>query len=201
MFERKSAPEGLPAACDVEIYRAVCRGSEEAIGTVYQRHGGLIYRYSLRMSRDPSIAEEVTQEVFLILLRQSERFDPSRAALSTWLCGIARRLIWRHLERRGRDVLMETPEDEGAAESWDDPVTALDRSEAVTAVHEGLDALPAELREVIVLCEFEEMKYEEAAMALGVPVGTVRSRLNRAKARLARLLRGPAVKAHGGRTR
>ena len=75
----------------------------------------------------------------------------------------------------------------------DDPSVVLSRKEAVATVRRGLDELPPHMKEVIVLCEFEEMTYEDAAVVLNVPIGTVRSRLHRAKAGLAQLLRADAV--------
>jgi RNA polymerase sigma-70 factor (ECF subfamily) len=143
------------------------------------------------MSRDATVAEEITQEVFLALLTQIDRYDAGRGALSTWLCGIARRKLWKHLERN--HVATFDFDDETAAElpcPSDGPAELLLRREAVSAVRAGLDELPPVLREVVILCAFEEMSYEEAAQVLAVPVGTVRSRLHRAKARLAGLLRG-----------
>jgi RNA polymerase sigma-70 factor (ECF subfamily) len=192
MFERWV--RGGPSAphSEAELFRALATGDGAAMAALYQLHGGLIYRFSLRMSHDESIAEEVTQEVFLALLKQADRFDPRQAALSTWLCGIARRLVWKHLERRQRmGPLDESSEIESPE---DDPGVLLIRKEAVLAVQRGLDELPIDLRAVIILCEFEEMKYEDAAVVLAVPVGTVRSRLHRAKNRLALLLcEDPAI--------
>lgn len=194
MFERERRGQRSNSESDTDLYRAVAQGSDEAMATIYQRHGPLIYRFSLRISQDQSIAEEVTQDVFLALLRQADRFDPARAALSTWLCGIARRLVWKQLKLRQRHLLIDLPEDDSEAESLDgDPDVTLSRKEAVAAVQRGLDTLPVQLKEVIVLCEFEEMKYEDAALVVGVPVGTIRSRLHRAKARLALALGGAAM--------
>jgi RNA polymerase sigma-70 factor (ECF subfamily) len=174
---------------DAELHQAALKGSGEAMAALYRRHGGLVYRFTLRMSRDEAIAEEVTQEVFLALLNQLDRFDPEKAALATWLCGIARRQLWKHLERF--DFSCAENDDAPQAESAEDsPVTWLIRQEAVAAVRQGLDELALPLREVIVLCELEEMSYEQAALVLAVPIGTVRSRLHRAKARLTALMRG-----------
>lgn len=194
MFERLSRNPKMDTSSDARLHQAAQQGSEKAMATLYRQHGALIYRFSLRMCQDPAIAEEVTQEVFMALMQQGERFDPARAALSTWLCGIARRQVWKHLEKRQRDLpggLSECDdEDEGfeAASPDDDPATVLTRQEAVTMVRRGIDELPSHLREVIVLCEFEEMTYEEAALIIAVPVGTIRSRLHRARLRLKSLL-------------
>jgi RNA polymerase sigma-70 factor (ECF subfamily) len=196
MFERLMSWRHIDEKSDTELHRAVLDGSGEAMAALYRRHGGLVYRFTLRMSRDRLVAEEVTQEVFLALLNQADRFDPHRAALSTWLCGIARRQLWKHLGRLDSCATSNTEDDRAETESPDDsPVTWLMRQEAVAIVRLGLEELPMPLKEVIVLCELEEMTYEQAALILAVPIGTVRSRLHRAKARLAALLRGDVVSA------
>jgi RNA polymerase sigma-70 factor, ECF subfamily len=194
MFKHLQRDRELDQQPDAGLERAARLGGEEAISVLYRRHGALIYRFSLRMCQDASIAEEVTQEVFLALLRQADRYDPARAALSTWLCGIARRQVWKHLERRQRDCPIASTDQDGEsyeAESLvDSPADALTRKESVDLVRHALDELPADLKEVILLCEFEEMTYEEAAQVVAVPVGTIRSRLHRAKARLRLILIG-----------
>ena len=197
MFERLLRRRLDGELSDVELHRAALGGSGEAMAAIYRRHGGLVYRFTLRMSGNDAVAEEITQEVFLALLTQIDRFDAARGALSTWLCGIARRQLWKYLERSGAagilDAGLRDSDEESAAElvcPSDGPAETLLRREAVEAVRAGMDELPPALREVVILCALEEMSYEEAAQVLSVPVGTVRSRLHRAKARLAGLLRG-----------
>jgi RNA polymerase sigma factor (sigma-70 family) len=190
MFERLRRRRLEGELSDGELHRAALAGSGEAMAALYQRHGGLVYRFSLQMSRDAAVAEEITQEVFLALLTRIDRFDAGRGALSTWLCGIARRQFWKRLEQNESAGAFD---EESAAElecPTDGPAEILLRHEAVAAVRAGMDELPAPLREVVILCALEEMSYEQAAQVLAVPVGTVRSRLHRAKARLAGLLRG-----------
>jgi RNA polymerase sigma-70 factor (ECF subfamily) len=179
------------AASDADLLSSVARGNRGAVATLYDRHGALIYRYSLRMSGDVSIAEEVTQEVFLAMLRQANQFDPRRGLLSTWLCAIARRLVWKQLRNRHRLVPLDI--DDGPEQSTsmaDNPDLLLTRKQVVELVRKGMDALPPQMKEVIILCEFEEMTYDDAAVVLDVPIGTVRSRLHRARVRLAQVLEG-----------
>jgi RNA polymerase sigma-70 factor (ECF subfamily) len=194
MFGSRSRQEPFDRDSDVEIYRAAAQGNGEAMALLYQRYGSLIYRFSLRLSRDESIAEEVTQDVFVAILKEGARYDPRCAAPSTWMCAIARRLVWKHLDRRQRHAPMEDSSQQTFPSPNDEPDIALGRNQAIAAVQRGIDELPPEFREVVILCEFEEMKYGEVALVLGVPVGTVRSRLHRAKARLALLLRGTAAR-------
>jgi RNA polymerase sigma-70 factor (ECF subfamily) len=179
---------------DADLARAIGRGDGEAMAELYRRYGALIYRFILRMSQNATIAEEVTQEVFLALLRQPNQFDPQRAALSTWLCGIARRQLWKHLERNHRFVPLDPEQELFDPISPDpDPAEWLTRREAVDSVREGIDRLSVPLKEVIVLCELEGLTYEQVAQILTIPIGTVRSRLFRAKARLALLLQERAI--------
>jgi len=194
MFERFETREQSGEAPDTELLQAALNGSGDAISALYRRHGSLIYRFTLRISQDPGIAEEVTQEVFLALLNQLDRFDPARGALSTWLCGIARRQLLKHLGKFEDDRTGGGENDAIETESLDDsPMTMLIRQEAVASVWRGLNELPLPLREVIVLCELEEMSYEATATVLAIPIGTVRSRLHRAKARLASQLRNQTL--------
>jgi RNA polymerase sigma-70 factor (ECF subfamily) len=192
MFDRLRRRRVNGELSDEELHRAALTGSSEAMAALYRIHGGLVYRFTLQMSRNEAIAEEITQEVFLALLTQIDRFDAARGTLSTWLCGIARRQLWKYLERSDPEALLDV-DDASAAELQcpsDGPAEILLRREAVAAVRAGMDELPPALREVVILCALEEMSYEQASQVLTVPVGTVRSRLHRAKARLAGLLRG-----------
>ena len=95
MFERLRRGRLDGELSDEELHRAALAGSGEAMAALYRRHGGLVYRFTLQMSRNAAVAEEITQEVFLALLTQIDRFDAGRGALSTWLCGIARRQLWK----------------------------------------------------------------------------------------------------------
>jgi len=191
MFERLRRRRVDGELSDEELHRAALAGSGEATAALYRRHGGLVYRFTLQMSRNDAVAEEIAQEVFLALLTQMDRFDAGRGSLSTWLCGIARRQLWKYLERN--EAAAFDFDEESAAElpcPSEGPAELLLRREAVAAVRAGMEELPPVLREVVILCALEEMSYEQAAQVLAVPVGTVRSRLHRAKARLAGLLRG-----------
>jgi len=194
MFERLRSGERVGGESDTDLHRAALRGNGEAMATLYRRHGPLVYRFTLRMSQNPSIAEEVTQEVFLALLRHTDRFDPSRSALSTWLCSIARNQLSKYFERNMRYQSVDEDEETFDPPSFEDsPALWLTRKEVVEAVRQGIDTLPVPLKEVLLLCEFEDMTYEQAAYILNVPIGTIRSRLHRAKLRLQPLLRPVAT--------
>ncbi|HEY9434899.1 MAG TPA: RNA polymerase sigma factor [Blastocatellia bacterium] len=180
---------------DDELLRLMASGVEEAFATLYHRYQGRVFRFALLMSGCHATADDVTQEVFLALLRDACQYDSSRGALLAYLYGIARKQVLRVLKRSRpfTQLVDEADEDNPVAIrhliSQADPLNELTRNEVAGAVRQAVLALPARYREVVVLCDFQEMSYAEAADALDCSVGTVSSRLNRARALLARRLR------------
>lgn len=180
---------------DAELLELLLAGNDQAFTALYQRHQGAVYRFALLMSGSANIAEEVTQEVFLVLMREAHRYDPARGMLSAYLCGVARNYVLRFLDRERPYVpLLEESE---AAEALtltqliapDDPFGNCTRNEVIKLVRQAVLALPARYREVVVLCDFQEMSYAEAAVALDCAIGTVNSRLHRGHALLLKKLR------------
>lgn len=180
---------------DHELLRLMAAGDEEAFATLYRRHQGQVYRFALLMSGSPAQADDVTQEVFLALMRSVQRYDASRGPLAAFLYGIARHQVLRCLQReRAYNALEEETENSATLTpqgllALEDPFADLVQSEMIHAVRQAVLALPARYREVIVLCDFQELSYAEAALALDCALGTVSSRLNRARALLADRLR------------
>ncbi len=176
-----------PTETDDELLSRLRRGDEAAFVTLYRRRQGAIYRFAMHMSGSATAAEDITQEVFLALLRQECGFDPERGTLSGYLFGIARKLVLRNLERRRADVPIESESDEAASPELaviDDPLVDLTRREGMEALRRAVMALPRRYREVVLLCDLEELDYADAAVVLQCPIGTVRSRLHRARALL-----------------
>jgi len=144
------------------------------------------------------VAEDVTQEVFMALIRDNHGFDPGRGSLAAYLYGIARNHVLRRLDRDRVFVPINDAADESdliqpaQLIAQGDPLGDLTRSEMVEQVRSAVLALPAHYREVIVLCELHEMSYAEAAAVIDCAVGTVRSRLHRARALLVEKLRPSA---------
>lgn len=172
---------------DDELLIRIHSGDEHAFVSLYRRRQAAIYRFSLHMSGLETVAEDITQEVFLTLLREGSGYEPERGSLSGYLFGIARKLVLRHLERGRLDVALDGGLDETALPALtvdDDPLRDLTHREGLEALHRAVLALPRRYREVVVLCDLEEMDYADAAAALGCPIGTVRSRLHRARALL-----------------
>jgi RNA polymerase sigma-70 factor (ECF subfamily) len=177
---------------DEELFVRLQEGDEAAFTLLYRRRQGPIYRFALHMTGNLVVAEDVTQEVFLALLTGGLRFDATRGPLAPFLFGVARNRILKRLRR-----LKEVYSEEDCSID-DDLLENLVRREAVEQVRRAVLSLPPTYREVVVLCDLEESSYEDAAMVLECPVGTVRSRLNRGRAMLAQKLR-PAAAASPGR--
>jgi len=169
------------SSSDAALVGAIRRGDEEAFARLYAAYQGPIFRYALHMC-GPGAADDVVQDTFMALLRGG-RFDAGRGTLAGYLFGIARhhilkRLAVSRLEAPGDDELIEA-----AADDWS-PFDEMSRAEAVEAVRAAIQSLPPAYREIITLCELEELDYAAAAGVVECPVGTVRSRLHRAKALL-----------------
>jgi RNA polymerase sigma-70 factor (ECF subfamily) len=178
---------------DDELLRLMASGNETAFTVLYQRRQGAVYRFALQMSGSPSAAEEVTQEVFLMLLREPTGYDPARGPLASFLYGIARHLVWRRLaqDRPHVPLGVEGDEDSRTPEQLiarSEVESDLARDQAVQSLRRAVLALPAGYREAVVLCDLHELSYAEAADVLGCAVGTVRSRLHRARALLSERL-------------
>jgi RNA polymerase sigma-70 factor (ECF subfamily) len=172
---------------DDELLFRLRNGDEQAFAALYRRRQGAIYRFAVHMSGSPAAAEDIAQEVFMALLREECGYDRERGTLSGYLFGIARKLVLRNLERGRADVPLDAESDESAPRELaviDDPLAGLTRHEAIEALRRAVQALPRRYREVVVLCDLEELDYAEAAVALGCPIGTVRSRMHRARALL-----------------
>jgi RNA polymerase sigma-70 factor (ECF subfamily) len=175
------------ADLDQNILHRLRKGDEAAFLELYRRRQAAIYRFALHMSGSAAAAEDITQEVFLTLFREDCGYDPARGTVSGYLFGIARKLVLRQIERGRSDVSLESAADELAQPELsveDDVLGRLTHREGIEALRRAVVTLPRRYREVVVLCDLEEVDYAEAAVILGCPIGTVRSRLHRARALL-----------------
>jgi RNA polymerase sigma-70 factor (ECF subfamily) len=174
-----------PHETDERLMPRIAAGDEEAFVELYRRRQPAIYRYALQMSGSTTVAQDVTQEVFLAVMRGAGDFDPRRGTVAPYLFGIARNLVRRAWRSSGPEA--ESLDEAGTAEPEviDDPLEGLVARERASSVRRAVSALPPHYREVVVLCELEELSYADAAAAIGQPVGTVRSRLHRARSLLA----------------
>jgi RNA polymerase sigma-70 factor (ECF subfamily) len=167
---------------DEELYRLMRKGNQEAFAELYSRREPALYRYALHASGSTAVAEEVANEVFVQLMGPSVNFDEKRGSLESYLYGVARNLV-RVVRRQG-------PVEESVDTAYrHDIVGTLIQDEATAALHRALRDLPDHYRDVVILCDLEERNYDEVAGLLGCPIGTIRSRLHRARATLAAKLR------------
>ncbi len=185
------ARETRIAAQDTDdlLLRRAARGDEEAFALLYRRHQGGLYRFALRMTGSAWGAEEIVQDVFMTLIRAPKKYDPERGSVGGLLFGIARNRVMKHLERIPREVSLEEKNEDGTGtgivlKDNFTPAIWTEKRERVRQVRAAVLDLPAEFREAVVMCELEEMSYEEAAQMTGCPIGTIRSRLHRGRALL-----------------
>ncbi len=162
----------LTTPSDNELLRLLLAGDESAFVTLYRRRQGGIYRFALQMSGSEAIAEDVTQEVFMVLMGEAGNYDPAKGSLAAYLYGIARNHVLRSLARdRSFVSIGEGYEEDGETAytqliAQDDPLGDLTRGEMIESVRQAVTALPAHYREVVVLCDLHEMSYVEAAQVL-----------------------------------
>lgn len=175
---------------DAELFARMARGDETAFTELYLRRQAGVYRFALQMSGSPAVAEDVLQEVFLAVIRGRARYEAKRGSGAAFLLGIARNLVLRALARE-RSHGGELPDQAAPGDLAEDVV----RTRMVARLRSAVLILPVHYREVIVLCELQELDYTEAAAALGCAVGTVRSRLHRARQLLAERLGARSVPA------
>ena len=174
---------------DEELLKRSAKGDEEAFAALYRRHADVLYRFAFRMTGSSWGAEEIVQDVFMTLVREPGKYDAERGTLPAFLFGITRNKIMKYHERLPREVsLVERQEDgSGGGLTLRDsftPAMWAEQRERLEKVRAAVMDLPIEFRETVVLCELEEMSYDQAARMLDCPIGTIRSRLHRGRALL-----------------
>jgi RNA polymerase sigma-70 factor (ECF subfamily) len=168
---------------DAELIAQARQGDAVAFSRLFSEFERPIFRYASHMcGRDA--ADDIVQETFLALLRGPARYDPRKGTTGNYLFGIARHFVLRRLG--GKEAATSAVDEDDTQESWVDEgqpsvLDSLSRAETIQAVRAAIATLPAPYREVIVLCELQEMSYADAAAVAHCPVGTIRSRLHRAK--------------------
>jgi RNA polymerase sigma-70 factor (ECF subfamily) len=174
------------------MLRRIAAGESAALGELYDRYASLSYGLALRIVGNAGDAEEVVQDVFLHVWRQSERYDPARATLTGWILMLTRsRAIDRLRARKARPPLDAHDLDWGTGASDNQEVAAITR-ETATRVQAELEALPPPMRRAIELAYYDGLTHSEIAEQLQEPLGTVKSRLRAALIRLRETLRGNA---------
>ena len=176
---------------DEDLIARIAAGDRDAFAALYRRRRPDVYRFALHITGSPPVADDCTQDVFMAVIHHAARYQPGRSGVVPWLLGITRNHVRRAAALR-RPTLPLPDADAAAPRSLtleSDPLAGLARQQHVTALRRALLGLPVKYREAVVLCDLQELAYAEAAAALGCAIGTVRSRLHRGRALLARRLR------------
>ncbi|MGK5685489.1 RNA polymerase sigma factor [Actinoplanes sp. URMC 104] len=176
----------MTRAGDGELWRRAREGEPEAFGVLFDRHGEAVRAFCARRSGSLDAADDLVSIVFLEAWRRRGDVELVDGNALPWLYGIARRTVqhrWRTAlrHRRALDRLGAAP---AAPDHADEVAARLDDERELARLREAFERLRPPDRDVLVLCVWQGLTYAEAAVALGVPVGTVRSRLSRARARL-----------------
>lgn len=196
---------------DIELLRWLAAGDESAFVSFYRRYQAPLYRFALHMTGKPETAADVVQETFLALMRDACRFDVARGTPAAFIFGIARNHIHRVFEKESRFVPLADLDAAARAGNgngngngnsnghgvhgsarlveFDPAASALEENDAAHQLRAAILTLPEHYREVVTLCDLEGRTYDETAALLDCPVGTVRSRLNRARNVLMQKLR------------
>jgi RNA polymerase sigma-70 factor (ECF subfamily) len=169
---------------DERLLNRASRGDEAAFLLLYERHRDAVFRFAYRLLGSVGLAEDVTHDCFLSLLRQPAKFDSTRASLRTYLLAATRNLSLKHFRRTGGEVLAEELTDELRMPEGAEPLRQLLDAELSSEVQRAIESLPPLQREALVLFEFEELSLAEIADVVGADVGAVKARLHRARQRL-----------------
>ena len=167
---------------DRELLKRFRAGDRDAFAEIYGEYSGTVYRFSRGMTGDAVRAGEITQDVFVWLIHHADEFDPQRGELGAFLVGVARKLLKRRYSEEQRWIPIDESIPDPQPQNRHEPDTEL--------LRQAIAALPVRYREVVVLCDLEGRSYEEAATIAECAIGTVRSRLHRARALLTKKLLG-----------
>jgi RNA polymerase sigma-70 factor (ECF subfamily) len=181
-----------PSHSDDDLLRLISAGDERAFLTFYRKHQGAVFRFALQMGGKAEIAEEVTQDVFMVVMGAPRQFDSKRGSVNAYLYGIARNLVLRCLDREKPYLtVLDDPDNDLSAKlaGEQDIAYELVHAERIDFLRRAVLALPPAYREVVVLCDLHELDYADAAGVLDCAIGTVRSRLHRARALLMEKMR------------
>jgi RNA polymerase sigma-70 factor, ECF subfamily len=168
-----------------EVIQRVLGGDTESFRLVVERYAGAVTRMIRNVTDDRHTCEDLAQDVFLAAYARLRTFDPARSRFSTWLFTIARNKAVNAASRKKPRYMADPPE----PADMSDPEMTAERKELLAALDRAVRVLPLKQRTAFVLAEFEQLPYEQIAQIEGVRLGTVKSRINRAKVKLMEVLR------------
>jgi len=169
---------------DADYVAQLVAGDGDALRPLYERHGRALLRFSAAMCRSRQAAEDMVHDTFVELMREPANFDPAQGTVFAYLCGVLRHRVSHHFRQQRRWVPLDDEVAPAPAHDAPGPADEIARSELTSAFRQAMLELPLPHREVIALCDLEELPYSTVASILDCPIGTVRSRLHRARALL-----------------
>jgi RNA polymerase sigma factor (sigma-70 family) len=177
-----------------ELVKRALAGENLAWEELLRGHSRKIYNLCYRFTGRTSEAEDLTQEVFIKVFQTLRTFDAAQGAFATWLNRVARNHLVDHYRRTRKDRLTSSiDEDAGQIEERpsqiEGPMARVESRERRELLQAALDRLSPDMREAVILRDLQDLEYEEISQVLGVPVGTVKSRINRGRLELARILK------------
>lgn len=178
-----------PPASDAEWAARIAAGERAALAFVYTRDAGHVYRFALAMCGNAAWAADATQDAFVQLAAQAQAFDAARGTLGAWLAGVVRHRLYAQW-REAKDVRAPAEDDDDAADGAHDatPELLLVRRQQQDALWAAVRELPWPFREALVLVDLQDRSYADAAAIAGIEINTLRTRLHRARRRLAEAL-------------
>ena len=163
----------------------VLNGKTDSVRWIIDRYQRPVFQMIFNLIQDRHAAEDVTQEVFVTIYQKLSRFDPMRCRFSTWLFTIARNKSINYLRKKRPTVLMDSQEIPSSA----NPGDSVDKEEFYQQMDEALNQLPPRQKRAFMLAEFENLPYDQIAQVECVSIGTIRSRIHRAKKKLQKALK------------
>jgi RNA polymerase sigma-70 factor (ECF subfamily) len=184
-----------PAPSDTELLARAERGDADAFGVLFERHGPAVLQFCFRRTADAALAEDLTSIVFLEAWRKRGRVELFQESARPWLFGVALNVVRSQYraQRRYSDALARVPAPSPPEPESERAIARIDAEREMRVLLDTVSKLNRREREVLELCVWAELSTEEAASSLGISVGAVRSRLSRARRRLAVL--APAVQS------
>jgi RNA polymerase sigma-70 factor, ECF subfamily len=179
----------IPIESDADAARCIAAGDRLALADLYTREAPRVYRYALAMSGSEALAADVTQDTFIAFAHKPGGFDAAKGTLQGYLMGVARHHVLAQLRQTHESLDAVAEEPDGAP----DPDALLVAKTTHAQLMAAIAQLPVVFREAVVLVELQEMSYAQAATLAGIELNTLRTRLHRAKKRLAELLRAPSA--------
>ena len=189
-FVRPACKVGVDDVDETPELLLALAGDEAAFTVLYRRHRAAVYRFVWLLTGSAAQAADITQDVFIELLGGAIKYDAARGSLAAYLCGVARFRAYRSIDTRLQSVddFNALTEGNEGADAPALPSDHMERMRALDSLYDAIRRLPPIFRDVLILVELQEMSYADVARVVGIEIGTVRSRLSRAKSKLTELL-------------